>query len=301
MKTRFQADRGLTSRMLTVMLLLVALYVGFMAVMTYLGIPWYFALIFGVGGMWVQWYSSDSLALRAMKAQVVTPEQAPELHALVDRLCIMADMPKPRVAIAQTDVPNAFATGRSPSHAAVCVTTGLLRRLTVEEVEAVVAHELSHVAHRDVTVITIASTFSIIAGWVAQNMVYSSMFRSRDEKDNGGFFLTVIIGMVVAMLVQFIGNILIATLSRYRELGADRGAAVLTAQPLVLANALRKVSGGMQMIPERDLREVESYNAFMFAPALSAKSAASLFSSHPSLEVRLEQLNRIALEIGEVR
>jgi heat shock protein HtpX len=285
--------------MAVTMLLLVLLYVALAA-----ALYWFFGnasgfLIWGVlpiAMLWAQWYFSDTLALKGMRAQLVTPEQAPQLHALVDRLCALADMPKPRVAVAVSDVPNAFATGRSPDRAVVCVTTGIMKRLDERELEAVLSHELSHVAHRDVTVMTVASAVGVLAGFMIRSAMWSGMGRSRDQSGAIAFLLFTVIGVVV-YAVSFL---LTRVLSRYRELSADRAGAILTGQPAALASALTKISGGMNAIPTRDLRTAQPYNAFFIYPALAGKGASlgSLFSTHPPLEKRLEQLAKLSAELG---
>ena len=261
------------------------------------------AVLVGVAGLgiaWFQWYNSDSLALKAMRAREVSPEEAPELHGVIDRLCALADMPKPRVAIAYTDMPNAFATGRSPSHSAVCVTTGILDRLTAEEMEGVLAHELSHVAHRDVLVMTLAASAGIAAGMLTRGAQYGMFFGGgrRDNNNNGGvpFWL---IALVVSLVVYAVSFFLTRLLSRYRELCADRSGAYLTQQPSALASALTKISGDVASIPSRDLREVQSMNAFFITPAVSGMTLKTLTSTHPSLEERLEQLAKVAAELGK--
>src|SRR3712207_386722 len=246
----------------------------------------------GLGIAWYQWFNSDKTALRAMRARVVAPREAPELHVIVDRLCAMADMPKPTVAIAYTDMPNAFATGRSPQHAAVCVTTGILDRLTLEELEGVLAHELSHVAHRDVMVMTLASSAAIITGMVMRGAQYGGLGMlgggRRDSNSNGlPVWLLVLLVSIVVYAISFFA---IKMLSRYRELAADRAGAFLTGKPTELANALTKITGDMSRIPQRDLRAAQSMNAFFIAPAVSGVSWRTLTSTHPSLEQRLEHL-----------
>ena len=276
---------------------LLVLYVVFAVVMVALGVNASFVLVISAGMLWAQWYFSDSMALHAMRAREVTPEQAPQLHGIIDRLCVLADMPKPRVAIADTDIPNAFATGRSPNRSAVCVTTGLLRRLDREEVEAVLAHELSHVAHRDVTVMTVASFAAIGAGILMRTAMWGSLGRDRRDQNSALVFFAVV---AVSALVYFVSFVLTRALSRYRELAADRGGALLTGDPAALARALQKISGDMAQIPTTDLRSMEPVNAFAIAPALHAGQGmglASLFATHPPLEQRLENLARIANEL----
>ena len=223
--------------------------------------------------MFCQYYFSDKIAMFAMHAKEVTPEQAPELHGVIDRLCALADMPKPRVAIAETDVPNAFATGRSPKAAVVCATSGLLRRLDEPEIEAVLAHEISHVAHRDVAVMTIASGLGMIAGLLTRVMFYSELFgggRSSNNNNSGGQLVIIeMVVMLVSIVVYFISFLLTMALSRYRELAADRSGAILIGRPSLLASALVKISGEMGRIPTKDLRAAEPFNAFFFVPALA--------------------------------
>ncbi|MDQ1603344.1 MAG: heat shock protein HtpX [Actinomycetota bacterium] len=295
-KSRYVPDRGLTARMGLTMFLLGLLYVVLMAVLIGLGLGYGLVAVIAVVGIGAQWYFSDRIALYAMHGKVVTPQEAPELHGIVDRLCAMADMPKPIVAIADTDVPNAFATGRTPSRAVVCATTGIMRRLDERELEGVLAHELSHVAHRDVTVMTIASVVGVLAGFMTRMVLWTGMGRGR--RDNNGTPVVLIV-ILVSAVVYALSFILTRALSRYRELAADRAGAFLTSQPSALASALTKISGEMARIPSRDLREAEPYNAFFFAPALAPGfSLSSLFSTHPSLERRLEQLGEISAQLG---
>ena len=300
--TRFIHDRGLTARMTLVMFLLGAVFV---ALVVGLGLifPSYAILIgvVGLGIAWFQWYKSDTLALKAMRAREVTPEEAPELHGVIDRLCALADMPKPRVAIAYTDMPNAFATGRSANHSAVCVTTGILDRLTAEEVEGVLAHELSHVAHRDVLVMTVAASAGIIAGMATRGAQYGAIFGGGDRRDNnnnGGVPVWLLV-LVLSLVVYAVSFFLTRLLSRYRELCADRSGAFLTGKPSALASALTKISGDIASIPSKDLREAQSMNAFFIAPAISGMGLKTLTSTHPTLEQRLEQLAKVSAELGK--
>ncbi|NUR08329.1 MAG: zinc metalloprotease HtpX [Nocardioidaceae bacterium] len=301
-RTRFVGDAGLTARMTLVLFLLGGLFVALIVGLMY-AFPSYAVIIglIGLGIAWWQWYSSDKLALRAMRARVVTPEQAPELHGMIDRLCALADMPKPTVAIAYTDMPNAFATGRSANHSAVCVTTGILDRLTAEELEGVLAHELSHVAHRDVLVMTLASSAGIIAGMATRGAQYGMIFGGgrRDNNDNGGGAIAFLLALVISLVVYAVSFFLTRLLSRYRELCADRAGAYLTQKPSALAGALTKITGDVAAIPSRDLREVQSLNAFFITPAISGQGFKTLTSTHPSLEQRLEQLAKIAAELGK--
>jgi heat shock protein HtpX len=297
-RTRFVPDTGLTVRMTTVMFLLggifVAIVVGLMLVVRSPGL----SLLIGVGGIGVaffQWYRSDTVAMRAMRAREVTPEEAPELHGMIDRLCAMADMPKPRVAIADTALPNAFATGRSPERSVVCVTTGILNTLTAEELEGVIAHELSHVAHRDVLVMTIASTAGIVAGMTMRGASWGALGRN---KATGAYIAAV---LVISLVVYAISFVLLRLLSRYRELCADRSGAYLTQKPAALASALTKVSGQMNAVPERDLRAAQPMNALFLTPAIRGLSMGALTATHPPLEQRLDQLARIAASLGQTR
>ena len=295
--TRYASDRGLIARMGMTMFFLGLVYVVLIGVMIALGVSAVIALLIAAAGLFFQWYFSDRIALYSMGAREVTPEQAPQLHAIIDRLCALADMPKPKVAIADIDMPNAFATGRSRNRAAVCVTTGILRRLDVDELEGVLAHEMSHVAHRDVTVMTIASFAGVLAGFLTRMVMWGGIGRRRDDQNTALLFLAV---MVVSMVVYAVSFVLTRMLSRYRELSADRSGALLTGKPSALGSALRKVSGDMAGIPTADLRQAEAFNAFFFAPALAnGLSLSSLFATHPSLEKRLEQLAEIARQLGQ--
>jgi heat shock protein HtpX len=300
-RTRFRSDVGLTARMTSVMFLLgavfVVLIVGLMFVLPAAWTP--IIGVIGLGIAWGQWYFSDTVAMKAMRAREVTPEQAPELHGMIDRLCALADMPKPRVGVADLSLPNAFATGRSPERSVVCVTTGILGLLTADEMEAVLAHELSHVAHRDVTVMTIASTAGIVAGMLTRGAQYGMFFGGgrRDSNNNTGGVPVWAVVLVASLVVYAISFFLTRLLSRYRELCADRSGAYLTLKPQALATALQKISGNMNAIPDRDLRSVGSMNAFFISPAVKA-GFSQLTSTHPSLEQRLEQLAKIQAELG---
>jgi heat shock protein HtpX len=293
-RTRYLPDRGLTARMGLTMFLLGLLYVALIAVVTsYVGLG--LGLVIAGGALFAQWFFSDRIALYAMNGREVTPEEAPQLHGIVDRLCALADMPKPKVAIADSDVPNAFATGRTPQRAVVCATTGLMQRLDERELEGVLAHELSHVAHRDVTVMTVASVVGVLAGFLTRIVLYTGMGR-RGRSDGAPAVLVITLVSVVVYALSFL---LTRALSRYRELSADRAAAYLTGQPSALASALTKITGEMGRIPSRDLREAEPYNAFFFAPAAAPGfSLSTLFSTHPTLERRLEQLGSISAQLG---
>ncbi len=303
-RSRFVGDSGLTIRMTTVIFLLGALLVVLVA-----GIGLAFrspaiGLLVAVGGVAFavyQWANSDKVAMRAMRAREVTPQEAPELHGMIDRLCALADMPKPRVGIADTSVPNAFATGRSPQRSVVCVTTGILGLLTTEELEGVLAHELSHVAHRDVLVMTVASSAGIAAGALTQGSQYGAFgfFGGGGRRDNNNNGLPIwLVVLVVSLLVYAVSFVLLRLLSRYRELAADRAGAYLTMRPDALASALQKITGGINQIPQRDLRQVSAASALCIAPAISGQSLKTLTSTHPSLEQRLEQLAKIQGELS---
>jgi heat shock protein HtpX len=291
-------DAGLTLRMVLTSGLLGLLYVVFAVVLfSVLNVGLVPMLLIVIGLAVFQYYTSDKLALAAAGAKVVSREEAPALHDMVERLCAMADLPKPRVAIMDTPVPNAFATGRSPKHAAVCVTTGLWERLEPKEVEAVLAHELSHVANRDVLIMTVASFFAMLAALLTRFGMYGGMFGGGDRNRDGGVPVWLIV-LAVSILTYVLSYVLIRTISRYREYAADRGAALLTGAPEYLMSALQKIASQMTLIPNRDLRAVEGMNAFFIVPAKVKGAAAELFASHPPLEKRLAALSQIAREMG---
>ena len=309
-RTRYAPDRGLTVRMTATMFLLGLVFVAFVAAIIGIGTAYgasstaivFFAVVLGGGFAIGSLFFSDKIALRTAGAHEVTPQQAPELHGIVDRLCALADMPKPRVAIADTDMPNAFATGRNADHAVLCVTTGLMRRLDPAELEGVIAHEMSHVAHKDVQVMTIASFLAIIAALLVRIVFYGELFGGgRRDNSNQNALPILLILMAVSAVVYAISFLLIRLLSRYRELSADRSGALLTGQPSALKSALTKVSGRIAQIPTKDLRTAQPMNAFFFAPAmhLSGKSGlANVFSTHPSLERRLAELDKVQQQLG---
>jgi heat shock protein HtpX len=259
-------------------------------------------LVIVIGLAFFQYYTSDKLALAAAGAKVTSPDEAPALHDMVERLCGMADLPKPKVAIMDTPVPNAFATGRSPKHAAVCVTTGLWERLDQKEVEGVLAHELSHIANRDVLIMTVASFFAMLAAMLTRFGLYAGMWGggyggNRNNNNNNGLPVWLIV-FAVSIAVYLISFILIRTISRYREYAADRGSALITGAPEYLMSALQKISSQMTMIPNRDLRQVEGMNAFFIIPAKVKSASAELFMDHPPIEKRLAALAEIAREMG---
>ncbi|KPI03837.1 protease htpX [Actinobacteria bacterium OK074] len=299
MQSRFRSDRRLTVRMTVTMFLLGLLYVVFIGALIVLLKSWVLVVVIAAVVLGAQYWFSDRIALYAMRGRVVEREEYPQLHGVVDRLCAVADMPKPLVAVSDLDMPNAFATGRNADHAVVCVTSGLLRRLEADELEGVLAHELSHVAHKDVAVITIASFLGVIAGLIVRFAFYSELFGGRGRKDQNTVAVFAVV-MGVSAAVYAISFVLIRALSRYRELAADRSAALLTGRPSALASALTKLDGDIARIPTKDLRTAQAFNAFYFTPAFGAEPGISkYFSTHPSLEQRLEQLGRISAELGE--
>ena len=294
--------------MLATTFLLGLLYVVFTAVLIVLIKSAVLAILVAGGLLFAQYWFSDRIALYAMNGHVVTAAEAPELHGVVDRLCALADVPKPAVAIADSDVPNAFATGRSPGSAVVFATTGLLRRLDTDELEGVLAHELSHIAHRDVAVMTVASFLGVLAGLITRFGLYAGLYGGfgdggdgdgdGDGEDNTAMVFVAVVA--VSAVVYGISFVLTRALSRYRELAADRSAALLTGRPAVLAAALTKISGDMAQIPTQDLRHAEPFNAFFFAPALAPGfSLSSVFSTHPSLTQRLDQLAELSVQLGQ--
>jgi heat shock protein HtpX len=299
-------DTGLSLRMLFTGAMLGALYVLFgVVLLNVLNVGLAPMLVIVLGLAVFQYWTSDKLALAASGAKIVTAEEAPELHAMVERLCALADLPKPRIAIVDTDVPNAFATGRNPKHAAVAVTRGLWQRLEPREVEAVLAHELSHVANRDVLVMTVASFFAMLAAMLTRMAMWSGMFGgfgggyggNRDNNQNQVPIWLIV--MVVSMITYAISFILIRTISRYREYAADRGSAMLTQAPEQLMSALQKIASDMLRIPQRDLREVAGMNAFFIVPTNWRAQVGELFMDHPPLEKRLAALAKIAQEMGK--
>jgi heat shock protein HtpX len=317
-RTRYAPDRGLVARMTMTMFLLGLVFVALITALVFIlgaahassGAIIFFPVVLGLGLGIGSLFYSDKIAMRTAGAIEVTPQQMPELHGIVDRVCALADMPKPRVAYSRASMPNAFATGRNNKHAVICVTDGLMRRLDNEEVEAVLAHEMSHVAHKDVTVMTIASFLGIIAALMVRFGFYSELFgggggRGRGGRGNQQALPIMLVVMLVGVVVYAISFLLIRLLSRYRELAADRSGALLTGRPSKLASALVKVSGDMGRIPTKDLRAAEPLNAFFFVPALTTrrdgggKSLSTLFSTHPSLEQRLAQLDKISKQLGQ--
>jgi heat shock protein HtpX len=294
-------DAGLSLRMLLTSSMLGLLYVLFALVLFYVLNAGVVLMVVIVGAMaFFQYFTSDKLALRAAGAKVVERDQAPELHDMIERLAAMADLQKPRVAVIESDVPNAFATGRNQKHAAVAVTTGLWNRLEPKEVEGVLAHELSHIANRDVLVMTIASFFAMLAALLTRFGLYSGMFGGfgGGRNNNNNSVPVWLIVLVVSVVTYFLSQILILAISRYREFAADRGSALITGAPENLMSALQKIASGITQIPQQDLREVEGMNAFFIIPTNWRKGASELFMTHPPLEKRLAALSEIAREMG---
>src|SRR6266496_710324 len=300
MKRRsYGRDAGLSLRMVLTTSLLGLLYVVFAVVLfQVLSVGLIPMILIVVAIAFFQFFTSDKLALAASGAKVVSPEEAPELHEMVERLCAMADLPKPRVAVIDTDVPNAFATGRNPKHAAVAVTTGLWRRLEPQEIEGVLAHELSHVANRDVLIMTVASFFAMLAALLTRIGLYAGMFGGGRNSNNNNAVPVWLIVMVVSIVTYAISFVLIRTISRYREYAADRGSALITGAPENLMSALQKIASGITQIPQRDLREVAGMNAFFIVPTNWRQQVGELFMDHPPLEKRLAALEQIAREMG---
>jgi len=294
-------DHGLSFRMFLTGLGLVALYGIIGALLARLGVGLVLIVVIEFGMLFGQYWFSDKIAMMSMRARVVSPDEEPELHAMIDRLCLLANMPKPKVGVSDLDMPNAFATGRNPAHAAVVVTTGIRQRLDAEELEAVLAHELSHVAHRDVAVMTIASGVGMLAGIMMRMAMWGAMLGGGggDDRDRSNAFLLEIAVWLVSMIVYAVSFLLTMALSRYRELSADRAGAILIGKPSALASALVKVTGDLARIPNQDLRRVEGMNAFFFTPALAKGSVGAIFSTHPPLQKRLDQLARIEREMNQ--
>ncbi len=294
-RKQFGRDAGLSARMVLTTFLLGALYVVFFVVLLQvfslsIGVVIAILAVFG----FVQYYTSDKLALRASGAKVVSQEQAPELHAMVERLCAMADLPKPKIAVIPSDVPNAFATGRNPKNAAVAVTQGLWNRLDEPEIEGVLAHELAHIGNRDVLIMTVASFFAMVAAMLMRFGMYGSMLGGRSRNAGGAFAIM----LVVSLVTYAISFVLIRSISRYREYAADRGAALITGRPENLMSALQKIAGQMSRIPQRDLRELAGMNAFFILPTNWKRTAGELFLTHPPLEKRLAALAEVAKQMG---
>ncbi len=291
--TSFGKDTGLQVRMTLVMFLLGLLYVGFVVALLGSGVNGATVAIIAGGLALVQLFASDKLALAAMGARTVSPQEAPQLHAMIERLCVQADLPKPRIAVVNTRMPNAFALGRSPKSATVCVTTGIMEMLSPAELEGVMAHELTHVANRDVLVMTLASFFATIAAYIVQFGFFFGGGSYGDDDDNPSFLVL----MLVSLVVYVVSFLLMQALSRYREFAADRGAALITGRPSALASALHKISSGMAQIPQRDLRATSELQAFYIFPPGAGKSIAGLFATHPPMEKRIAALQRLEAQL----
>ena len=289
---KWKRDWGLTGRVMMTMFLLFVLYLVFIGVLLWLGIGLSLMIVIVVIFALVQYFFSDKLVLWSTGSRVIEQDEYPELHAMVEKLCTEADLPKPRIAIMQSPVPNAFATGRSPRHAVVACTDSIMRLLTKEELEAVLAHELSHIKNRDILTMTIASFIGMIAAIIMQNFLFASLFSRRG--DGAGAW---IIAGIVAAIVWFISNLLLMALSRYREFAADRGSAYITNNPRALMSALNKISGRMDVVPPEAKAKVEGSNAFFIIPALSGRTFLELFSTHPPLEKRIANLEKVEQEL----
>jgi heat shock protein HtpX len=291
--TQFGKDTGLQARILLTFFLLGAVYIVLLGVLFAAGASAIVLVVVAIGLFVLQVFTSDKIALASLGAKEVSPQQAPELHAMIERLCVQADLPKPRIVVIDTAMPNAFAMGRSQKSATVAATTGIMNLLTPAELEGVMAHELSHVANRDVMVMTLASFGAAIASMILQFGFLFGGGRDRDE-DNGPSWMVV---LLVSLVVYAVSFLLMQALSRYREFAADRGAAVLTGRPSALASALLKISGQMQRVPQRDLRATQEMNAFFIIPASAKSSVANLFSTHPPVEQRIARLQRLEQQL----
>ncbi len=291
--TSFGRDTGLQVRMVVTMLLLGLVYAALIAALARAGVGAVTITLFAAGMALFQLFGSDKLALHAMGARVVQPHEAPELHSMVERLCIQADLPKPKVAVADTRMPNAFAIGRSPKHATVCATTGIMQMLTPAELEGVMAHELTHVKNRDVAVMTLAGFFATIAAYIVQFGFLFGGGHSSDDDDSPSFLVLFLVSMIVYVVSFF----LMQALSRYREFSADRGAAIITGRPSALASALYKISSGMERIPQRDLRASGELAAFYIFPPGAGRAIGSLFATHPPMEKRIAALQRLESQL----
>ena len=291
----FGRDTGLQARMVTTIFLLGLVYVALLGVLFASGASGITLLIVAGGLLTVQFFASDKLALRAMGAKEVSPQEAPQLHAMIERLCIQADLPKPKVCVVNTQMPNAFAMGRSKKASTVCATTGILELLSPAELEGVMAHELTHIINRDVAIMTLASFFASLASMIVQFGFFFGGGGGYDDGDDDNPSIMVVI--LVSLLVYVVSFFLMQALSRYREFAADRGAAVITGRPSALASALMKISGTMERIPQTDLRAHAEMNAFYIFPAGAKNSLYNLFSTHPPLEKRLEALQRLEAQL----
>src|SRR3954469_8812478 len=291
--TSFGKDSGLQFRMAMTMFLLGAVYVALVVILLAVGMQGITVAIIAGGLAALNLFASDKLALAAMGGRVVTPQEAPQLHAMIERLCVQADLPKPRVAVANTSMPNAFALGRSPKNATVCATTGIMELLSPSELEGVMAHELTHVANRDVAIMTLASFFATIAAYIVQFGFFFGGTSSRDDDNNPSFAVL----FLVSIAVYFVSFLLMQALSRYREFAADRGAALITGRPSALSSALLRIHGLMDQIPDRDLRTSGELSALYIMPAVGKGSIWGIFSTHPPIEKRIERLQRLEAQL----
>jgi heat shock protein HtpX len=284
-------DSGLTARIILSFAILSFLYLIFLSILVYVGLDFISITVIASIMIVLQWYFSDKIVLWSSGAKIVTREQFPKLHDIIERIVARNNLPKPKIAVINTNMPNAFATGKGPKSSVVAVTTGIIDLLDIEELEGVLAHELTHIRNRDVLVLTLASVFSTVAWYLMQFGFYSGMGYGygggRDRNNNGGGMILVIIG---AMLTWIISFLIIRAISRYREFAADRGSAQLTGKPVKLANALMKISGTMKQVPTKDLRRVEGLNAFFIIPAVTGSTIGNLFSTHPPVEKRIQKL-----------
>jgi len=288
----WKRDWGLTGRVWLTMFLLFILYLVFMTILLLFGVGYQWIILLAVGMGLVQYFFSDKLVLWSTGARVLEKDEYPELHQTVEKLCREADLPVPKIAIMQSPVPNAFATGRSPRHAVVACTDSIMRLLNKEELEAVLAHELSHVKNRDILTMTIASFIAMIASIIMQSFFFSAVLGGRNREGGG----TIII-WIVSIIVYAVSTLLILALSRYREFAADRGSALITKNPKALISALSKISGRMDAVPPEAKAKVEAANAFFIIPALSGRSFMELLSTHPPLEKRIASLEKIDAEM----
>ncbi|MFA6225126.1 MAG: zinc metalloprotease HtpX [Methanoregula sp.] len=288
----WKRDWGLTGRVWLTMFLLFILYLVFMTVLLAFGAGYWLIVLIAVGMGLVQYFFSDKLVLWSTGARIIEDDEYPELHLTVEKLCKEADLPKPKIAIMQSPVPNAFATGRSPKHAVVACTDSIMRLLTKDELEAVLAHELSHVKNRDILTMTMASFIAMIASMIMQSFFFSAIFGGRDRE--GGSWIAV---WIVSIVVYAVSTLLILALSRYREFAADRGSALITKNPRALISALNKISGRMDAVPPEYKAKVESANAFFIIPALSGKLFMELLFTHPPLEKRIANLEKVEAEM----
>jgi heat shock protein HtpX len=291
-KTSFGRDPGLQARMLVTMFLLGLLYAVLVGALLAAGTGMAIMLVVIGGLLAAQLFLSDKLALASMGAKVVTPQEAPGLHAMIERLCIQADLPKPKIAVADTVVPNAFAMGRSKKSAVVCATTGIMNTLEPHELEGVMAHELAHIKNRDVLIMTMAGFFASVASMIMQ---FGLFFGGGDDDDNPSMLVVFVVSLAVYVLSFF----LMLALSRYREFTADRGAAIITGRPSALASALMKISNQMSRVPQQDLRSASEMNAFFIVPAAVKEGVTGLFSTHPPMQKRIERLQRIEAELQQ--